>query len=93
MKILLEKFHGFDISELNINCCRQGFSNYLELLFFCYRDPGNIKAGLEHLVSFNFLLNICIIFDICIPNEHFWMSFEYLELRKSTISQRVSLLL
>lgn len=65
----------------------------MELLFFCYRDAGNIKVGLEHLVSSNFLLNICIIFDICIPNEHFWMSFEYLELRKSTISQRVSLLL
>lgn len=58
-------------SELNINCFRQGFSNYLGLLFFCCRDAGNIKAGLEHLVSFNFLLNICIIFDICIPNEHF----------------------
>lgn len=78
--------------KFNINNCIP-INNCLSFLFFYFRDAGNIKTGLEHLVSSNFLLNICIIFDICILNEQFWMSSESLELRKSTISQRVSLLL
>lgn len=79
--------------KFNINNCIPMINNCLSFLFFYFRDAGNIKTGLEHLVSSNFLLNICIIFDICILNEQFWMSFESLELKKSTISQRVSLLL